>query len=146
MSSTVFTIGFTHKRAEDFFRILQSAGVQRVVDVRLHNTGQLAGFTKRDDLPFFLRSIARIEYLPLPILAPQASDLSAYRAGTMTWADYATSYKRLLVKRHVQTELKSVLNDGDCFLCSEATADHCHRRIAAEYLQQHWPSLRVVHL
>jgi uncharacterized protein (DUF488 family) len=143
---TIFTIGFTHKRAEDFFRILQSAGVRRIVDVRLHNTGQLAGFTKRDDLSFFLRSIARIDYLPAPQLAPQASDLSVYRAGDMTWKNYEASYKRCLIARHVERSLKSVLNDGDCFLCSEATAEQCHRRVAAEYLQKHWSSLRVIHL
>ena len=146
MDSTIFTIGFTHKRAEDFFRLLQSAGVRRIVDVRLRNTGQLAGFTKREDLPFFLRSIARIDYLPLPLLAPEPADLTAYRADAMTWADYASSYEKHLVERRAQTELKAVLKDGDCFLCSEATADHCHRRVAAEYLQQHWRDLRVVHL
>ena len=143
---TIFTIGFTHKRAEDFFRILQSAGVRRIVDVRLHNTGQLAGFTKRDDLSFFLRSIARIDYLPVPLLAPRASDLSAYRAGAIAWANYASSYNKRLVERRVEAELKTVLNDEDCFLCSEATADQCHRRLAAEYLQQHWRGMRVVHL
>jgi uncharacterized protein (DUF488 family) len=146
MKGTIFTIGFTQKRAEDFFRILQSAGVRRVVDVRLHNTGQLAGFTKRDDLSFFLRSVARIEYIPMPLLAPQASELAAYRSGTMTWADYASTYIRLLAERRVETELKSVLTDGDCFLCSEATAEQCHRRVAVEYLQQHWSALRVIHL
>src|SRR5438309_11885131 len=66
----LFTIGFTRKSAEAFFTSLREAGVRRLVDVRLNNISQLAGFTKKDDLRYFLKAIAGIEYLHLGELAP----------------------------------------------------------------------------
>jgi len=144
--ATLFTIGFTQKSAEQFFSVLKKARVRRVVDVRLHNSGQLAGFTKRDDLAFFLRSINDADYLPLPLLAPTAEMLSAYRAGGSSWDAYAKAFGDLMGSRKIEIALKDEILDRDCLLCSEPTAEHCHRRIVAEHLQRHWKDLEVKHL
>ena len=73
----LFTIGFTKKSAEGFFTNLSKAGVKRVIDIRLNNMSQLAGFTKRDDLRYFLRTICNIDYIHLPELAPNKGDFGS---------------------------------------------------------------------
>jgi uncharacterized protein (DUF488 family) len=142
----LFTIGFTQKNAETFFTTLRRAGVGRVVDVRLHNTGQLAGFTKRDDLAFFLRSINNVDYLHLPALAPTAEMLSAYRAGKDSWDAYARAFEALIRNRKIEETLREEIRDRDCLLCSEAAPEHCHRRLVAEHLQHQWKGWTIEHL
>jgi uncharacterized protein (DUF488 family) len=142
----LFTIGFTQKNAEAFFTTLKNSGVRRVVDVRLHNTGQLAGFTKRDDLAFFLRNINHADYIHIPVLAPTAEMLSAYRDGKQSWEAYAHTFSELIRERRVERVLRDEIRDRDCLLCSEPTPEHCHRRIVAEHLQRHWKDLTVEHL
>jgi uncharacterized protein (DUF488 family) len=142
----VFTIGFTQKPAERFFGLLQEARVERVLDVRRSNQSQLAGFAKRDDLRFFLATIAGIEYLHLADLAPIRALLHAYRERQLSWDEYARSYRALLVERDVLSNLPRTLVDGGCFLCSEHLPDRCHRRLLVEHLSEHWPDLRVTHL
>lgn len=75
----IFTIGFTKKSAEAFFESLKRAGVKRLLDVRLNNVSQLAGFTKKDDLRYFTKAICNIEYAHLPVLAPTAEILDPYK-------------------------------------------------------------------
>ena len=144
--NTLFTIGFTQKSAEEFFRTLKTAGVRRVVDVRLRNTGQLAGFAKRDDIAFFLRNINQIGYVHLQILAPTADMLRAYQEGTATWDEYGRAFRDLIEVRHIEVELKGTLQDRDCLLCSEPEAARCHRRLVAEYLQHRWKHWSIEHL
>ena len=142
----VYTIGFTRKHADQFFTLLQSAGVRRVLDIRLNNTSQLAGFTKRTDLPYFLRAIADIDYVYLPQLAPTAGILAAYKKSKGEWPVYAEQFLRLMAERRVAESVSRDLLDGGCLLCSEATAERCHRRLVAEYFQSKWGNLRIVHL
>jgi uncharacterized protein (DUF488 family) len=144
--TTLFTIGFTQKNAEAFFFALKAAHVGRIVDVRLHNSGQLAGFTKRDDLEFFLRRINKAGYIHLPLLAPTPDMLSSYRAGKTSWDAYANAFSALIHSRKIDKVLRSEIHDRDCLLCSEPTPEQCHRRIVAEYLQRHWKDLAVQHL
>jgi uncharacterized protein (DUF488 family) len=144
--NTLFTIGFTQKNAEEFFSTLAGARVRRIVDVRLHNTGQLAGFTKRDDLSFFLRSINSVDYVHLPVLAPTAEMLSAYRAGKNSWDAYARAFELLIRTRKIEKTLRQEIRDRACLLCSEPTPDHCHRRLVAEHLQRHWKGWTIEHL
>jgi len=66
----IYTIGFTKRTAAEFFGALKRAGIKRLLDVRLNNVFQLAGFTKRDDLPFFLKEICGAKYVHQPLLAP----------------------------------------------------------------------------
>jgi uncharacterized protein (DUF488 family) len=143
---TLFTIGFTQKNAEEFFSTLKKARVRRIVDVRLHNSGQLAGFTKRDDLAFFLRSINNADYIHLPLLAPAAEMLRAYREGHSSWDAYEKAFGALIRSRRIDEVLREKIFDRDCLLCSEPTPEQCHRRIVAEHLQRHWKDLAVEHL
>ena len=131
---TIYTIGFTKKSAKEFFEALRRSGARHLLDIRLHNTSQLAGFTKRDDLRYFLRQIADMEYHEMPILAPEDSFLSEYRK-TGDWAKFEQSYLELIRQRQVEHHIAPALfEDGVVLLCSEAEPSHCHRRLAAEYL------------
>lgn len=143
---TLFTIGFTKTSAETFFTRLQQAGVARVLDVRLNNTSQLAGFAKRDDLTYFLRAIAGIGYEHLPDLAPTQDILDAYKKRKGDWDIYTERFLTLMRNRRIEATTDRALFDRGCLLCSEDTADHCHRRLVAEYLAEKWGSVEVVHL
>lgn len=142
----LFTIGFTKTSAERFFGRLEKAGVKKVLDTRLHRDSQLAGFAKQSDLPFFLSHVTNIDYGVSEILAPTADILDAYRKKQIRWSEYEKLYKELLRSREVETRLVPQTLDGCCLLCSEATPEHCHRRLAAEYLATTWGPFEIVHL
>jgi uncharacterized protein (DUF488 family) len=142
----VFTIGFTKKSAEEFFARLKEAGVRRVVDVRLNNTSQIAGFAKARDLEFFLRAIAGIDYLHLPELAPTQDILDDFVKAKGPWSEYERRFRQMMETRRIADTLSRELLDGGCLLCSENTPEHCHRRLVAEHLQEHWADVEIVHL
>ena len=142
----IFTIGFTKKSAEDFFNAVRIAGVKRIVDVRLNNVSQLAGFAKRDDLRFLLKSVAGIDYLHMLDLAPAKDMLKEFQQGQISWPEYETAYVSLLIERKVDAGAMLDIREGDCLLCSEDTPEKCHRRLAAEYLAQHLSGLEIVHI
>ena len=142
----VFTIGFTQSSAEHFFERLRSAGIKRLLDVRLNNTSQLAGFTKRDDLAFFLRELCDADYVHEPLLAPTQELLDRYRKEGQSWAEYEKQFLSLLVSRSAENISKALFAGPTVLLCSEATPEQCHRRIALEYLQQQWGDLVITHL
>jgi uncharacterized protein (DUF488 family) len=141
-----FTIGFTKRSAETFFETLRRAGVKRVVDIRLNNVSQLAGFTKRDDLGYFLDRIAGIDYLHVPLLAPDQELIDAYRKQGLLYADFAERFRKLLRERKVETAPEAALRDGDCLLCSEVNASECHRSVVAAYLAPHYEDVTVTDL
>jgi uncharacterized protein (DUF488 family) len=142
----IATIGFTKKSAETFFTRLQEAGVKRLIDVRLNNVSQLAGFAKRDDLKYFLRAVADIDYLHLLELAPTKEILDPYKKGGGNWRVYEAQFRELMEKRRIEATLpKDLLHEG-CLLCSEDKPHYCHRRLIAEYLSHHWGNVEVVHL
>lgn len=142
----IFTIGFTNKKAEEFFEKLRIAGVKRVVDVRLNNISQLAGFSKKDDLRYFLRAIADIDYVHLPELAPTKEMLEAYKKFKGDWSVYENEFLELMERRRIEKTLAMDVIDNGCLLCSEDKPHHCHRRLVAEYLQSRWPQVAVRHL
>jgi len=142
----VFTIGFTKKSAETFFTRLQRAGVTRLVDVRLNNVSQLAGFTKRDDLRYFTKAICHIDYVHVPELAPTQDILTAYKKEKGDWSVYEQRFLDLMRERRIQSTIARDLLDGACLLCSEEKPHHCHRRLVAEYLQQHWGDVEIEHI
>ena len=144
----IYTIGYTKKSAEEFFGLLEEHGVDRVLDVRLKNTSQLAGFTKKDDLEYFLRRILGIDYFHLEFLAPTADLMREYREAGEDWELYTREFSKLLEERDVLNTLeRSLFSEKQCCLmCSEPDADHCHRRLVAEHLQEAWPDIEVVHL
>jgi uncharacterized protein (DUF488 family) len=144
----IYTIGFTQKTAQQFFELLHRNGVRRLVDIRINPGGQLSGFAKQDDLPYFLRELAGgCEYIYLPLLAPTKEILKDYRAND-DWDRYVQRFEQLMDERNVP----HILNRSDfetlpsCLLCSEATPEQCHRRLVAERLAAHWPEVEIVHL
>jgi uncharacterized protein (DUF488 family) len=141
----LFTIGFTKKPAETFFTRLKSAGVQRLVDVRLNNVSQLAGFAKRDDLRFFTRALCGIDYVHLQSLAPTQEMLDEYKKRQGSWELYEKRFLDLMRSRAIENSAKEVL-DGSCLLCSEEKPHHCHRRLVAEYLRERWEGVEIQHI
>lgn len=145
--SNIFTIGFTEKRAADFFNLLKTADIKTVIDVRLNNKSQLSGFSKKDDLQFFLREIGNIDYVEAKDLAPDAEMLSNYQKKKISWDEYADGYLNLIAKRNVERLFDENQLIGNCLLCSEHLPHHCHRRLAAEYLRSQWGSkITITHL
>ena len=143
----IFSIGFTQKNAGQFFGTLKAHGIERLLDVRLNNTSQLAGFAKQSDLAYFLCEICGAEYEHEPLLAPTQDILDAYKKRKGDWHIYTDAYLSLIRARKVETALdRKSFRKKTVLLCSEATAEHCHRRLALEYLQQYWPEVRIVHL
>lgn len=142
----LFTIGFTKKSAQRFFELLRSSGAKRVVDVRLNNVSQLAGFAKKNDLAYFLKVICGMEYVHLPALAPTQELLDEYKKHRGDWTTYEAHFLELMKQRRIEeTAPRDVIAHG-CLLCSEAKPHHCHRRLVAEYLRQHWGDIDIAHL
>ena len=146
MKIELFTIGFTQKTACEFFTNLKGAGVRRVVDVRLNNNSQLAGFSKKEDLAYFLKEIGGIEYIHLPELAPTQDILDAYKKHKGDWGIYEKQFLDLMARRQVEKTVRPDLLDHGCLLCSEHLPHHCHRRLVAEYLNAKWGSIKTKHL
>jgi uncharacterized protein (DUF488 family) len=142
----VFTIGFTQKSAESFFDRLRKSGARRIVDVRLNNVSQLAGFAKRQDLQFFLREICGMEYVHLPELAPTQGMLDEYKKQKGDWSLYETRFLDLMRGRQVEHKVPQELIADGCLLCSEDQPDKCHRRLVAEYLKGRWGDIDIRHL
>ena len=142
----IFTIGFTKKSACRFFGLLQASGARRIVDVRLNNVSQLAGFAKKDDLSYFLREICGMEYVHLPDLAPTKDLLSDYRKRRISWETYEVMFLELMRQRRIEETISEEVIDNGCLLCSEDQPDHCHRRLVVEYLERHWSDVDIVHL
>lgn len=141
----VSTIGFTKSNAERFFERLLKAGVRKVIDVRLHNTSQLAGFAKSDDLKYLLGKIGNIQYVHQPLLAPTDDLLKSYKKEKGAWSDYETSFLRLMEKREIERRLTPESFQGACLLCSEDKPHHCHRRLVCEYLNDKWHGALSIH-
>lgn len=143
----IYTTGFTKKSAEQFFDSLRRAGIRRLIDIRLNNSSQLAGFSKRDDLAYFLRVICGAAYQHEPLLAPTQELLDAYRKQKGDWADYERRFLALMRERRIEERIpRSLFATPAVLLCSEATPEHCHRRLVAEYLRDHWGDLSIIHL
>ena len=144
----LYTIGFTQKSAKEFFERLRDNGVQRLIDIRIHPQGQLSGFARQADLPYFLYELAgQCEYLYLPVLAPTEEIMKDYRKDG-NWLRYAPRFEALMDERNVPAGLdKSIFETATgCLLCSEASPEHCRRRLATERLARHWPGLEIIHL
>ena len=140
------TIGFTKKSARRFFDLLRQSGTRRVVDVRLNNGSQLAGFAKKNDLAYFLAELCGMEYVHLPALAPTREMLDDYKKRGGNWKTYEDRFLALIRERRIEETIpREIVADG-CLLCSEDKPHHCHRRLVAEYLKQHWGNVEIDHL
>jgi uncharacterized protein (DUF488 family) len=142
----LYTVGFTKKTARDFFELLMRNHVKRVIDIRLNNKSQLAGFAKGEDLAYLLPKVAGIDYIYMPDFAPTKELLDGYRDGKVAWDEYEVEYLRILEERDIKKNIDWSRFDGACLLCSEETADNCHRRLLAEYLASINRDIEVMHL
>ena len=145
----IFTIGFTQKNAETFFGLLKENGVKTLIDVRLNNTSQLAAFAKGGDLKFFLSAIVGAEYIHDTLLAPTESLLKRYKKGETTWEEYEVEFKDIMKERDIAEHIRKMYADSPspaCLLCSEATPEHCHRRLVADLFAEVFPHSEVIHL
>ena len=142
----LFTIGFTKKTAEYFFKQLCERDVKRIIDIRLNNVSQLAGFAKKDDLRYFLKTICHIDYMHIPELAPAKEILDEYRKNRGDWALFEKDFMALLSSRRIEKKLSKDSFDRGCLLCSEDKPDHCHRRLVAEYLNDKWGNIEITHI
>ena len=142
----LFTIGFTKKTARRFFDTLRTSGARSVVDVRLNNVSQLAGFAKKEDLAYFLKEICGMDYVHLPTLAPTKEMLDQYKKERGDWKTYEARFLELMKQRRIEVTIpREAIADG-CLLCSEDKPHHCHRRLVAEYLNRHWGDVEITHL
>jgi uncharacterized protein (DUF488 family) len=141
----LFTIGFTKTSAEDFFSRLTRAKVEKLIDVRLNNVSQLAGFAKKDDIRFFAKAICGAGYEHILELAPTQLMLDEYKKSKGGWSAYAAKFLNLMAQHKIVAIDRSRL-DGGCLLCSEDKPHHCHRRLVAEYLKEKWGDVEIEHL
>ncbi len=144
--NVLYTIGFAKKSAEEFFEILEHSQVKTLIDVRLNNVSQLAGFTKKNDLKYFLNELCGIEYLHCPVFAPTKEILDAYKKKEISWEEYENVYRSLLSERQVAAAIEAHQLNMSCLLCSEPKADKCHRRLLAEYLKESHGNFMIKHL
>lgn len=144
----IYTIGFTKKKAEQFFTLLKDAGIRRLLDVRLNNVSQLAGFAKREDLRYFLREICGCEYLHEPRFAPTQEMLDQYKKKKGSWDEYEQQFLTLLADRKVEEQVDpSLFSIPTALLCSERTPpEYCHRRLMLDYLRTKWGNISARHL
>lgn len=142
----ISTIGFTKTTAENFFDRLSRSGAKRVVDVRLNNVSQLAGFAKKNDLRYFLREICGMDYVHVPMLAPTQDILDELKKNKGDWTVYEYKFLDLMKRREIEKRLDPHVIDDGCLLCSEDKPHHCHRRLVAEYLRDSWGGVEIAHL
>lgn len=144
----LYTIGVTKKSAEEFFAKLKTNGVKLVIDTRLNNKSQLAGFAKGRDLKFFLELVG-IEYKHEVRFAPSEELLKGYQKGKINWDEYIEIYNSLLNRRNVSEIIKKEYSyklDGACLLCSENEPDRCHRSLLAKYMEDILDEVEIIHL
>ena len=142
----LYTIGFTEKTAEKFFTLLQKAEIKKILDIRINNISQLAGFAKGRDLAYFTKVIVNADYEHDVDLAPTKELLKDYRDNKISWTNYEKEYIDILNKRNILKKLDFNKLDGVCLLCSEHKPDVCHRRLLAEYLQKANQEIEIIHL
>lgn len=145
----IYTIGYTKKSAQKFFETLRNNNIKVVIDVRLNNTSQLAGFTKKKDLQYFLETILNIKYVHEEAFTPTKELLDNYNKNIISWDDYEKKFLSLLNERDVASLIKVKYNmnfDKTCLLCSEENPDFCHRRLVAEYIKRYIPTIEIIHL
>src|SRR5262245_134278 len=142
----LYTIGFTGKSAQKFFELLEKNGVKKIVDTRISNNSQLSGFAKGQDLAFFARRLANIDYEHELKFAPTRELLDQYRKKQISWESYTTQYLDLLQQRDLKSWVEIDKLHESCLLCSEHSPEKCHRRLLADYLQAINPDIQIIHL
>ena len=143
---SIYTIGFTKKSAKEFVTKIKSAKIKKLIDIRLNNVSQLAGFAKKNDLIYFLHEICDCDYRHEPLLAPTKEILDGYKKKHIDWVEYERMFAKLLQGREAYKLVNLEEINQSCLLCSEPTPEKCHRRLVAEYLEDHFKTLKIFHL
>ena len=141
----IYTIGFSGKSAEEFFKLLIKNSVKKLVDIRLNNSSQLSGFANIKHLPYFLK-LHNIEYEHKDIFAPTKELLKDYKDKKVSWEEYEKVYFKILEDREVLKSIDLKEFEDSVLLCSEPTATMCHRRLLAEYIQKNFSDINIKHL
>lgn len=142
----ITTIGFSKKSLRTFASMLQQNNVTHLIDTRLHNTSQLAGFAKKDDLHFVM-NLLNIQYTHDTDLAPTEELLKAIKKKEVSWNDFEKDFLILIQKRKIETKINDFISNGvPCFLCSEEKPHHCHRKLVVEYLREFDNRFEIIHL
>jgi uncharacterized protein (DUF488 family) len=144
--TTIYTIGYTHKTAKIFFEKLIDNKITTLIDIRLNNKSQLSGFTKMQDLQYFLKELCNIDYLYIPQFAPAKEILDAYKKKRIDWSDYEHEFNTLIKERKIEKETNLNILNNSCLLCSEETPNKCHRRLVAEYFKNCFGNIEIIHL
>ena len=142
----IFTIGFTGKTAEEFFSLVGSANIKKLIDIRINRSSQMSGFAKEKDLGFFLEKLNGIEYVINEELAPTKSLLSEYRDRQIDWSTYSLRYLELLSRRSILSKFNQSYFDNSVLLCSEKAPIACHRVLLADFLKSNFNNVEIVHL
>lgn len=144
----LYTVGFAGRSPEEFFGTLRRNGIRLLADVRRNNASQMAGFTKKGWIEYFLRELAGCDYIHLLQLAPKPELLKAFRQKLISWEEYEREYLHYLERQHAagDPDVMRLREQPSVLLCSEPSAERCHRRVACEYLQSAWGDLEIVHL
>lgn len=142
----LYTIGFTKKTARQFFELLKNNNITRLVDIRINRSSQLAGFAKGGDLEYFITEICKAEYQHIADFAPTKELLSDYQNKKIDWSGYQKTYRNLIEKRRIADKYNIKEFDNACFLCSEPTAEQCHRRLLVEYFKEKTPDIQIIHI
>ena len=144
----LYTIGFTQKSAREFFNKIKNNNIGLLIDIRLNNISQLAGFAKGKDLEYFLKEICNCEYAHDDVFAPTKELLDNYRANKVSWNEYENVFAKIMASRQIEERIKKRYKNYEnvCLLCTEPTAEQCHRRLVAEYLQKHCENIEIIHI
>lgn len=142
----VCTIGFAKKNLRSFIEKLKNAGVKKVIDIRLHNTSQLAGYAKKEDLEYIL-GLVGIAYEHHQELAPTEEILAGYKSKKINWPEYESRFRALLRGRNPLNNSSLPREAGPiCLLCAEDKPAQCHRRLVAEHIADRIPGSEIRHL
>ncbi len=142
----VCTIGFSKKNLRELISKLKDAGVEKVMDIRLNNTSQLAGYAKKQDLEYVL-DLVGIDYEHYPELAPTEELLKDYKGKKVSWDEYEKAFNAILDQRKPMDHLEHQKEPGTiCLLCSEDKPQNCHRRLVAEYFKANAEEIEIRHL
>ena len=144
----LYTIGFTQKSAREFFNKIKNSNIDLLIDIRLNNVSQLAGFAKGKDLEYFLKEICNCGYAHDDVFAPTKELLDNYRANKVSWKEYENVFAKIMASRRIEERFKKLYKNYEnvCLLCTEPTAEQCHRRLVAEYLQKHCENIEIIHI
>lgn len=140
------TMGYEKKQPKEFFDLINAHGIKRVIDIRLYNNSQLSGFTKQNNLKYFLKELLDVDYIHIPLMAPSKKIFNDHKNNGLAWKDYERRFKRLINHRKIERLIDQRDIDGACLLCYESEATNCHRRLVAEYLQSHYSDIEIIHL